>query len=360
MSIHAFRSEGRQAKRYNRELNTSVYSTLKERSLYSERVWKGRTTEETIESTGDKYSYLLEEGHELNEMIGEPGIRISFDNGIEIASVEQGSSAALAGCMIGDRILEIENQDFDEETPTKALEKAGSLLKGKEGSKVCIRIQRGGSSLLLSVCRDQKMKFVEQIPSEDQRLLIIKVRRMRNHANGSVECLLRANKGYEALVLDLRGNGGGNVNDAQKACELLLPKETALWRKEDRLGNIEESRTEHRPVLEGKPVAILTDRETASAAEMIAVALRYRHRGILIGEKTFGKGIFQNEYPVKRGRKVVTTVGKWRSPSGQWYHERGIEPDVQVQGNGSGEEALRVASEILLSKGPLPFAWRKV
>lgn len=133
-----------------------------------------------------------------------------------------------------------------------------------------------------------------------------------------------------SLVLDLRGNSGGFVNEAVAIASQFLPSGSLVFIEERALEVQREFRTTGGGRALSLPLTVLVDRGSASASEILAGALRDNGRARLVGEKTFGKGTEQLQHTLADGSGVRVTIAKWLTPKGTWVHHEGLEPDVAV------------------------------
>ena len=136
-------------------------------------------------------------------------------------------------------------------------------------------------------------------------------------------------QGMEALVVDLRNNGGGLVSSVCAILDRLLPEGLIVY-TEDKYGNREEEYSDAENYFD-KPLAVLVNGNSASASEIFAGAIKDYGIGTLVGTTTYGKGIVQKIYPLSDGTAVKLTVSKYYTPNGNNIHGTGIEPDVTVE-----------------------------
>ena len=138
------------------------------------------------------------------------------------------------------------------------------------------------------------------------------------------------NKKIEGLVLDVRGNPGGFLESVQDILKEFVSKEKPYVQIEKRNGEREKYYTtleKDKPY----PIAVLIDKGSASASEILAGSLHEAEKVTLIGEKTFGKGTVQQAVPMGDGSNIKLTLFKWLTPDGNWIHKKGIEPDIAVK-----------------------------
>jgi carboxyl-terminal processing protease len=152
-------------------------------------------------------------------------------------------------------------------------------------------------------------------------------RNVSSEFDGSLAAILSA--GATSLVLDLRGNSGGFVNEAVAIASQFLRENTVVFTEQRADGKRDYTATAGGRAL-AQPLVVLVDRGTASAAEILSAALHDNGRAKLVGEKTYGKGTEQLQQVLADGGGARITVARWLTPSGIWVHHQGIEPDVTV------------------------------
>ena len=134
----------------------------------------------------------------------------------------------------------------------------------------------------------------------------------------------------KALVLDLRSNPGGLLDQVQKVADDFIPEGSVIVSTEDKQGNKEYLKAETSDELE-IPLVILVDGYSASASEILAGAVKDYQIGTLMGQTTYGKGIVQRIFPLSDGSAVKLTISKYYTPNGNYIHEKGIEPDIEIK-----------------------------
>jgi carboxyl-terminal processing protease len=251
-----------------------------------------------------------------------------MDGQLTLVEVYVGSPAEVVGLQAGDRLLAVDGT----EVTALPLDQVVLLIRGSVGTVVLLDVQRGsGKRLSLSIVRQRV-----ELPSLSWQLLsdgigyvgihLFSARTGEELARAIQE--LRGQKA-DALVVDLRGNGGGLTGGAIDVLRRLLGHGIAF--RELRRG-LEEQRHAipfGEPIMDW-PVAVLLDGGTASAAEMVAAAIRDYERGILIGQRTFGKGSVQGVYQLSDGSSVHITTSQWLSAGGYPIEGVGLEPDIIV------------------------------
>ena len=290
--------------------------------------------EAMIKATGDRWSHYIPASEyasyvEISEnaYVG-IGVTIAeaYDgSGLQIMEVSPGSSAEEAGIQVNDVIIEIEGQDAAGMT----IEDARNLVRGKEGTRVKLSVRRAGDTLSLWVTR-QKIEVpvvVGQLLDSNVGLISIAnfEDRCADETIAAVESLRQ--QGAEKLIFDVRNNPGGYARELVPLLDYLLP-EGELFRTVDYAGR-EETDYSDAGFLD-MPMAVLVNRSTYSAAEFFAVALQEYEAAVVAGEKTTGKGYFQNTFPLSDGSAVSLSTGKYFTPRGISLEDVGITPDVEI------------------------------
>ncbi|RME05132.1 MAG: S41 family peptidase [Planctomycetota bacterium] len=277
---------------------------------------------------------LKEMDVEVEGQFGGLGIVISQQNGIlTVITPIDGTPAMRKGILEGDRIIEIEGKS----TKNMTLLQAVSRLRGKPGTKVTITIQRGLAKKRITLTRALiKIKYIKttilpgkigliRISSFMGKTLLAQLK----------EALIRLKKqGIRGLILDLRNNPGGLLDNAYKVCNLFLSSGLVVYTK----GRIslynEEFKADPKsvPKFLKIPLVVLINQGSASASEIVAGALRDRKRAILIGEKSFGKGSVQRVFPLQEFQSAIAiTVARYYLPSHQCIDKVGIRPHFEIK-----------------------------
>lgn len=262
----------------------------------------------------------------------------SKNNDLTIIAPIPGSPAERAGLLAGDVILEADGQPVAGLTADEALE----LVRGPEGSTVTLAIRREGVSepMLIEV---ERQKIIlpavayEFLPDEKVAVAQITIFGARTIPELD-QAIARAQKdGAIGMVIDLRNNGGGWVESAREVIGRFVPADQGAALIEDFDPSIEgDERSE--PILAGEgppyelPLAVIVNRGTASASEIVAGALQDYDRAVLVGEKTYGKGSVQRVHPFDDGASLRLTFAHWLTPNGSRIDGEGITPDIVVEG----------------------------
>ncbi|AZB43195.1 PDZ domain-containing protein [Bacillus sp. FJAT-42376] len=288
-----------------------------------------------VQSLGDPYSTYMsaEDSKGFNETISS-----SFEGiGAELQEIEgqvmivspiKGSPAEKAGLKPKDKIVKVNGKSVKGKTVNDTV----ALIRGKKGTSVKVGIERGGSQELeFSITRDEIP--IETVYSSVTKEKIGKIQ-ITTFSERTAADFSKAVKDLEAkqvkgIVIDLRQNPGGLMDEAIRMSEMFIPEGKNILQVENKDGSREAYRSENKnPVT--IPSVVLVDEGTASAGEIMAAALNESADIPLIGEKTFGKGTIQTAESYKDGSSVKFTIAKWLTPGGTWVHKKGIEPSEKV------------------------------
>ena len=263
-------------------------------------------------------------------------LRRARTGGIEIASVQPNSPAESKGLKPGDRLLAINENSLDGVTLPAAL----AIVRGAEGKSVDLLIDRDGREFLVPVA---KVTMGRETVSASQVSDDVVLTKITNFNLGTASQLREALSGLthkRGLVIDLRGNPGGQLSEAVKVVELFVGDGVIVsYQKVNDDPVIYRAKSEKSIQ---SPLVVLIDRDSASAAEIVAGALQDRNRAVIIGERSMGKGTVQEFITLNDGSKLELTVAKYRTPSGQIIDGVGIEPDLAATDEEIAKRALQV------------------
>lgn len=316
----------------------TAYDTLKE-SYYKE-VDKQQLIDGAIngmlESLGDPYSDYMneEEAESFHQSISSSfegiGAEIQEKDGqIVIVSPLKGSPAEKAGLKPNDIVVSVNGKSLQGMSSTEAV----TLIRGKKGTKVELMIKRPGidEPIKMPIVRDTiplETVYGEMLGDGIAKVQITSF--SENTAKELIDVLNDLQKqGMKGLVLDLRQNPGGLLDQAVKISSLFVPEGKVLFKIEDRNGNIQEQKASNNnnPDI---PLVVIIDQGSASASEIFAAAVKESANVPLVGQKSFGKGTVQRAQDFSDGSNMKFTTEKWLTPKGNWIHEKGIKPDYEV------------------------------
>jgi carboxyl-terminal processing protease len=293
------------------------------------------------------------------------GVWVASRNGkMTIVAPIPGSPAEEAGILAGDVILQIDGNSVDGLTDSEALD----LLKGPAGKKVALSLQRGSDPPFSREVerRNIPVPVVTYKLDSNANVGVITIVVFGDKTAAELDAALQAarNDGVDGIVLDLRNNGGGWVQSAQETIGRFVPGENGAALYEDFDPNVEGDEVAQ-PILSGEaseydlPLVVLVNNGTASAAEIVAGALRDYGRATIVGETTFGKGSVQRVHEFEDGSSFRLTFAHWLTPGGHVIDKVGIAPDLNVAAtppNEVGDAQLDAAVQLLTSKTATPVA----
>ena len=270
---------------------------------------------------------------ETTGKFGGLGIEISMRDGIlTVVSPIEDTPAFRAGVKAGDKIIKIE----DESTLDMTLQDAVSLLRGETGSPIDITIFRKNfkTPKEFTIVRDiiKVRSVVHKLYQED--IGYIKIRNFSKNTSSDLDKALTdlGKKGITKLILDVRNNPGGLLNQAVEVTDRFLNRENLIVYTKGRSDEQNMRFTSHDKVAGvNYPLIILVNSGSASASEIVAGALQDLNRAIVLGTPTFGKGSVQTIIPLSDGSALKLTTARYYTPSGRVIQENGIEPDILVE-----------------------------
>lgn len=315
-----------------------------------------------LEALDDPYSEYYTE-KELNDLMSQTegiyygiGAYVSTDasTGLpKISGVIEGAPAEAAQLRANDIIYEVDGTS----TYGLTLSEAVALIKGEEGTEVVLTILRDGENdyLEVPVIRAKVESPTVNFEMLDETTAYIQIVEFDDvTVDQFAEALAMAKgSGMEGLILDLRANPGGSLTAVVDIAKMLLPEGMIVY-TEDKEGNRMEYTCDGTRKFD-KPLVVLIDMNSASAAEILAGAIQDYGIGTLVGTTTFGKGIVQQIIPFSDGSAIKLTVSSYYTPNGRNIHKIGIEPDVVCEFDGDAyydeenpvDNQLEKAKEVL-------------
>jgi len=257
---------------------------------------------------------------------------------LTVISPIEGTPAYKAKLKAGDKIMTIDKK----ETKDMALEEAVSLIRGPKGSKVALGIMRGDWKEPKDFDIERaniNIKSLETKDVGDRNIAYIKLNTFENlKTSTEFEKALRKNQNAKGLIIDLRGNGGGILQNAIDISSMFI-KSGVVVQTIDREGRTEQLYSTGRVVWE-KPVVVLVNEASASASEILAGALRDNNIATIVGTHTFGKASVQNVRRLNDGSALLVTIAKYLTPNGEYINKKGIVPNVVIELPSSEAEAV--------------------
>ena len=266
----------------------------------------------------------------------------TIGTGTRIAGVQPGAPADRAGVRAGDVISSVDG------TPTRDLtvaEVAGAL-RGRPATRVAFVVRRGENTVRFDLVRAAMASQDVMLSLAGDHVLMVRVAAFTRGVGREVRrAVLGRAERHSGVVLDLRGNPGGLLDEAVETASVFLTGGVVVIY--ERSG----ARPERLDAAAGgdtaTPLVVLVDGGTASAAEVVAGSLRDRDRAVIVGSRTFGKGSVQEPLRLADGSAIELTVGRYRTPSGRSLDGSGIDPDVAVNADRPPREAERRALTVL-------------
>jgi carboxyl-terminal processing protease len=246
------------------------------------------------------------------------------DDYVIIEEPHEGMPAQEAGLIAGDKIIDIDGKSMK----GKKTDEVSKLLKGQAGSKFKLtvdRLQADGSfkKLNFEITRKEiKLKNVPYSGIVTNDVGYIKLENFMENAGGDVrdafKKLKEANPNMKGIVLDLRGNPGGLLHEAVNTCNVFIDQNNEIVSTKGKIAEMQSThRTQKRPEDVNIPVVVLTSGGSASASEIVAGAIQDLDRGVIVGGRTFGKGLVQNTRPLPYNTQLKVTTAKYYIPSGR-------------------------------------------
>lgn len=318
----------------------------------------GGAIEGMVDSLNDPYSVYMNPAsfNQLQQQIQGSfaglGMVVTMNNNyLTVKSTIKGTPAQQAGIGANDTILKINNQD----TKGMDLETAVGLLRGPVGSAVTLTVAKSGptgSTRQVSMVRQQI-----NVPTVEGRMIApgigyVAISQFSENTAEEMKAQLVSlmSQGLQGLVLDLRDNPGGELTASVNVARFFLPNGSPVVYIESNYGQQVLSQTTD-PLIK-VPIVVLVNGNTASAAEILSGAIKDTGVGVLVGTKTFGKGVVQTVYPLSGGAGLKLTTARYLTPDKHDIEHKGIEPNVVIPNPESNSPDLQLdaAMKILLAK----------
>lgn len=298
-----------------------------------------KSIREMLKKLGDPYTRFMnpEEFQNMQidtsgELIG-VGIQLTKDEKTDqlvVVSPIEDTPAFAAGILSKDIIIKIDNKS----TKGMEVEDAVKLIRGKPGTSVTLTIKRDNKEIEYPLTRTKieihpvKARGVE---TPIGKVGYIRLTQFSSHAGDEMRAAIKTLekdqvKGY---VLDLRSNPGGLLYTSVEIARMWID-DGKIVSTVDRQGEVEQQRANN-TALTNKPLVVLVDGGSASASEILSGALQDHKRAMLVGTKTFGKGLVQSVRPLGDGSGLAVTIAKYLTPSGRDINKQGIKPDIAVE-----------------------------
>ncbi len=298
---------------------------------------------------------------ELSNQFGGVGIQVEQRDGkIIVISPIAGTPAERAGVRRGDQLVKVDGKPL--EAPT--LDRTVRLIRGEPDTTVTITMFRPSANKEIDFKLERKRIRLDSVRNERMLPGGIGYLQITQFSERTGDEFAKAvagleQQGLKALILDLRNNPGGLLDAAVEVCEVFFDKgELVVYTQ----GRSPESREEHHAggghPPRRYPIAVLVNGGTASAAEIVAGALKDTKRAVVVGEKTFGKGSVQSVLELRDGEGLRLTTARYYTPGGLTIHEKGILPHVEIEMSADDEAKVRLQQSRADLTAPAEFADR--
>jgi len=320
-----------------------------------------------VASLGDRFSHYLSPA-EFREFTSPPhftgiGVEVGPERrGLMIARVFDSSPAARAGLQPGEVIVGVDGRPL----AGVSADAATGLIKGQPGTDVHLQVEapaahghapRQRTITITRAIVSEPVVASETMSADGVKLGVVALASFSPGAHGEVREAVEGelHKGARGIVLDLRDNGGGLVEEAQLIASIFIPKGTIVSTR----GRTQPTQTLTAlgdAISSSVPVVVLVDSNTASSAEIVTAALQDHRRATVVGTHTFGKGVFQEEEPLSNGGALDITVGEYFTPNGRNLggggvkQGAGVTPEVLVRSGVDTPHGLAVALSTLAAK----------
>ena len=297
-------------------------------------------TKELYETTEGEYSGI---GAVMSQNL-ETGV-------ITMVNVYEDSPAEKAGFKNNDILYKVNGKDISTEDISKVVNK----IKGEEGTEVTITVLRDGKEYEATATREKLEAHTIEYEMKEDHIGYVRVTEFDMVTyNQFVEAITDLKKqGMKGIIIDLRGNPGGNLSTVCQMLDYILPEGLIVY-TEDKDGKREVMTSDEEHKLE-MPMTVLVDGRSASASEIFAGAIQDYQLGTLVGTTTYGKGVVQQLFDLKDGTCLKLTIAEYFTPKERNIHEKGIKPDVEVEyqydkNNADADNQLDKAIEVLKEK----------
>lgn len=291
-----------------------------------------------VEGIGDPYTTYLtkDEMKEFTEETNSEYVGIGVyltnnkaDNTILVVGIMKSAPALDAGMQAGDVIEKVNDIAYTGDQ----LDDAIKILKGEEGTNVKVTILRDGKEIDLTITR--KKITVEHVASQmlENNIAYIQVDSFDSGVAKAFEQQITElkNGGAKGIIIDLRSNGGGIVDEATGIADLFLKKNETILITKGKEDKEEVTISKNDPIIQDIPVVVLVNEGTASASEILAGALKDKYPSTtIVGKKTYGKGVIQTLYNLSDGSGLKVTTEEYYTPNHNKINKEGIKPDVEI------------------------------
>ncbi len=290
-----------------------------------------------ISALGDPYTtYYTKE--EMDEIMEETegsyvgiGLYMTMDpekNVITVIKPIENSPAEEAGILAGDIILKIDGEEYSGEE----IDQVSKKIKGEPGTKVTLEILRNGESKTVEITRREVS--ISHITTKvlENNIGYIAISDFDGECSKEFETKYKEllKKNIKKLIIDIRNNGGGIVDEAIAIADFATEKGSTLLITKDKNENEQITKAKNKPII-NVPIVVLMNEYSASASEILAGALKDNGKATLVGKKTYGKGVIQELSRLTDGSGLKITTNEYYTPNRNVIHKVGIEPNIEVE-----------------------------
>ena len=332
--------ESRNSSSVDEAIRSVVESSAKE---IDRDVLERAAIEGVLKASGDEWAnYFPREALEIFEAQSSNsftgiGIYLSKSRGgvIRISSIQEGSPAAKSDLAIGDELLEVNGT----QVTGASLASTVALIRADIGDRVDLLVARAEKKILATIKAGKVQAKSVELTQVTSSVALLEIASFISGTAIEVSRVLQSANYASGVIIDLRNNSGGLLQEAVDVAELFIGNGIIVSYKVNESEKVFRA-TNSNPIK--VPVVVITNRNTASSAEILAGAFQDRNRGVVIGERSYGKGSVQELISLDDGSKLELTVALFLTPSGRIIEEVGITPDLAVTPGEIGLKSLQV------------------
>ena len=254
---------------------------------------------------------------------------------IQIASIQENSPAATSGLNVGDQILEVNGTDVRGASLTSVI----ALIRADIGKRIELLVSRDDKRVLASLSTEKVALSTVEASQVGRNVALVQIASFSKGTADEVQKSLAELKYSSGIILDLRNNPGGLLEEALRVSQLFIGNGVIVSYQ---VNGSEKLFKADNPKPISVPVVVMINRNTASSAEIVASAFQDRNRGVIIGERSYGKGSVQEFVTLDDGSKLELTVALYVTPSGKIIDEVGVSPDLEVSSREINIKALQI------------------
>ena len=239
-----------------------------------------------------------------------------------------GTPAEKAGIKAGDKIISVNGNEYTD----KDLNNISNYIKGEEGTTVKLVIERDGENITFDIRREKINTNPITAEILDGNIGYIKIPSFDEGVAENFKSKYQElqERGANSLIIDLRNNGGGIVDESTKIADYILDKGQKIISTQDKDKKEQITKSENEPIIKTE-IVILVNKNTASASEILACSLQDNEKAKIVGTKTYGKGVIQTVFSLSDGSGLKITTAEYYTPKGATIHKVGISPDIEIE-----------------------------